>query len=292
MRRRWRSSSPRSRKSANASCSIRAVPRSASAFSSRTALQQAARDDEPAEPQRRRQRLAGRAGVDDALGLEALQRPDGRAVVAVLGVVVVLDRDRVPLAQPRAQRGTPLGRHQHPGRVLVGRGDHDGVRAAERVDHHAAVVDGHAAPARVPPARTIACCSRLLGSSIADAARRRAPRARGRRARGPASSRTSPRRGRRRRRRRGRGRGTRRARAAAASTPSGLAVPSSKSLIELTASRRERAHASRGNAETSGMLGRKSNRGGGSAAAAPSRRAPTTAAVSDTRGRAPWRSVR
>jgi hypothetical protein len=53
-------------------------------------------DDEPAEPERGRERLARRAGVDDPLGLQPLQRADRRPVVAVLGVIVVFDRDRVP----------------------------------------------------------------------------------------------------------------------------------------------------------------------------------------------------
>ena len=68
----------------------------------------AAGHDQPAEPQRGRERLARRAGVDDAVGVEPLERADGGAVVAVLGVVVVLDRDRVVLAQPGEQRGAPL----------------------------------------------------------------------------------------------------------------------------------------------------------------------------------------
>ena len=87
--------SPRS-----ACCSMRAVPRSASSFSCVTASTRRRRQHEPAEPQRGRERLAHRAGVDDAVGVEALQRADGGAVVAVLGVVVVLDDDRVAGAQP------------------------------------------------------------------------------------------------------------------------------------------------------------------------------------------------
>ena len=60
--------------------------------------EQPRRHDEPAEPKRRRQRLARRAGVDHPIGLEPLDCADRRAVVAVLGVVVVLDRDRIVLA--------------------------------------------------------------------------------------------------------------------------------------------------------------------------------------------------
>ena len=75
------------------------------------------RGDEPPEPQRRRERLRRRAEVDDAVGREPLQRPDRRAVIAVLGVVVVLDHDPAP----REQRAPPLGREHGAGRELVRR---------------------------------------------------------------------------------------------------------------------------------------------------------------------------
>ena len=68
--------------------------------------------DEPAEPQRRGERLAGRAGVDDSVRLETLQRADGGAVVAVVGVVVVLDGDAswVRSQVMSAVRRSPLSR--------------------------------------------------------------------------------------------------------------------------------------------------------------------------------------
>ena len=56
------------------------------------------RDDQPADAERRCQGLARRAGVDDVIGIQALERTDSGAVVPVLGVVVVLDRDRAALA--------------------------------------------------------------------------------------------------------------------------------------------------------------------------------------------------
>jgi hypothetical protein len=71
-------------------------------------LAQAARDYEPADPERRGERLAGRSGVDDAVGLEAPQRADGGAVVAVLRVIVVLDRDPAMAAQPGEERRAPV----------------------------------------------------------------------------------------------------------------------------------------------------------------------------------------
>ena len=84
------------------------------------------RDDEPARPQRRGERLADRAEVDDAVRRQALQRADGCAVVAILGVVVVLEDQPVPFEQPCAAR-----RAEHdPGRELV-RG-RDRARRARR----------------------------------------------------------------------------------------------------------------------------------------------------------------
>ena len=68
----------------------------------------------------------------------ALQR---RAVVAELGVVVVLDDEAAGAAQRRARRGAQ-GEHDA-GRALVGGGgEHD--RRVERVDIEAVRIDGHA----------------------------------------------------------------------------------------------------------------------------------------------------
>jgi hypothetical protein len=52
------------------------------------------RHDQPAQPQPGGQGLGHRAGVDHVLGGQALDRADGLAVVAVLGVVVVLQHQR------------------------------------------------------------------------------------------------------------------------------------------------------------------------------------------------------
>jgi hypothetical protein len=66
-------------------------------------FKQGGRHDQPADPERRRQGLAGRASVDNPAGVEALERSDRSAVEAVLRVVVVLDRDRI------ARAATPAG---------------------------------------------------------------------------------------------------------------------------------------------------------------------------------------
>ena len=58
--------------------------------------------DQPAEPQRGRERLGDRPDVDDEVRPQALERADGRAVVAVLGVVVVLDDRSRRAARPSA----------------------------------------------------------------------------------------------------------------------------------------------------------------------------------------------
>ena len=100
--------------------------------------------DHPAEPQRRRQRLRRRAEVDDPLRREPLQRADRRAVVGVLGVVVVLEHEPVAVRRPREQRAAALGRHHGAGRELVRGRDEERVRVEPRVDTSAVAVHGHA----------------------------------------------------------------------------------------------------------------------------------------------------
>ena len=255
-------------------------------------LEQRRRDDEPAEPQRGRERLARRAGVGDAVGLEALERADRRAVVAVLGVVVVLDRERVAVAQPGEQRGAALAGEHGAGRVLVGGGEDDGVlvaRAPARAGRRSSTAIGTGSrPAR----RAISSCSGLAGSSIA---MRRAP---------PAASawQSSVERlgvaardhdaRRRRRPRRGRGRGSRRAPARRVSRPSSRRTGGRRRASSASASRVARSQAARGKLETSGTLGRKSKRGGGRRRGRAARARSAAAGASDTRGRAPCRRLR
>ena len=212
--------------SANACWSIRAVPWSARRFSTRSGATQLGRHDEPAQPQRRRQRLAGRAGVDHVLRREALQRTDGGAVVAVLGVVVVLDRDRAGrrAARPaapcaaRATSTTPVGcwcagvtttastparASSSTRRPSPSTGTGTGSSPARRDDH---VVLGVARVLERDPPRA------ALGEHPADQAEPLGVAAGDHHAL------------RRRRRRRAPGRGSRRARRAAPATPRGIAV--------------------------------------------------------------------
>ena len=223
MRRRWRSSSPRARKSREREL---LDPGGAAVgedllVGDGVASSAGGTTSQP-EPQRRRERLARRAGVDDVLGIEPLQRADGRAVVAVLGVVVVLDRDRVVRAQPRQQRDAPLGCEHDAGRVLMrGRDDHGVHVRAERVD--AAARRRRRAPAPAPGrrARRSATGRGSSGSSTRDPRAPRPASAWRDERRGPASSRRSRPRAPGRRRRRGRGRGTPPARCAARSRRAG-----------------------------------------------------------------------
>ena len=142
-------------------------------------VQQRGRDGHPAEPQGGREGLGGRARVDDAVRVEALQRPDGGPVVAVLRVVVVLDRDRAVLAQPVHERAAPLGREHDARRVLVRRGEHDraGAGALERLDHEARAVDrhGHGLEARAPRDRPLLGRARVLDRDPPHPARRQRP---------------------------------------------------------------------------------------------------------------------
>jgi hypothetical protein len=103
-------------------------------------LPHARRGHDPAQAQCRRERLGHAADVHDVLGCLRGQRRDRRAVVAVLGVVVVLD-DEQPGAGPREQGAAALGGQDDAGRVLVGRGDEHRVQVADVVDAQAEVVD-------------------------------------------------------------------------------------------------------------------------------------------------------
>ncbi len=131
-------------KSASACCSSAGSPWSRSEREASSRSRHGSGRDEPAEPQRRRQRLGDRADVDHEVRPQALERADRRAVVAVLGVVVVLDDQRVPLLGPAQQRGPPLGAEHDARRELVrGRDEHGAGVVRERVDHDALRVDRH-----------------------------------------------------------------------------------------------------------------------------------------------------
>ena len=86
-------------------------------------LAQRGRSHQPAQPQRRGQRLGHATQVGDTVRGHRLQRGHRWSVVAVLGVVVVLD-DQATGPGPADQLPPPLGGQHHPGGELVGRGDH------------------------------------------------------------------------------------------------------------------------------------------------------------------------
>ena len=129
VRRRWRSSSPRSRKSASASCSTTGVPRSSRSFAAIDPRRALGRHH-PAEPQARGERLRHRPGVGDPLGARPCSAPTGGAVVAVLGVVVVLEHERVRPRPPTRRAGPARGGQDDAERELVGGGDHHRVERA------------------------------------------------------------------------------------------------------------------------------------------------------------------
>ena len=98
----------------------------------------------PTHPQGGRERLGHRVHVHDVVGRDALERPDRVAVVAVLGVVVVLDHQRAGVARPGGERGPPRRLEHDAGGGLVRRGDEHrvGARGDDRAHVDAAVVDG------------------------------------------------------------------------------------------------------------------------------------------------------
>jgi hypothetical protein len=80
----------------------------------RQARRQIPRRDQPAQPEPRREDLARRAGVDDTVRAEPLERSDRLAVVAVLGVVVILDDEGVVVVGPGQEGGRRSGERTRP----------------------------------------------------------------------------------------------------------------------------------------------------------------------------------
>ena len=99
----------------------------------------------PAEPQARGEALARRADVGDPLRRQSLEGADAGAVVAVLGVEVVLDDQGFVPLRPLDQRRAALAAEHATGRELVRRRDDDGPGAAalEQVDPQPFAVDRH-----------------------------------------------------------------------------------------------------------------------------------------------------
>jgi hypothetical protein len=136
-------------------------------------LEQPGRDDQPAEPQARRQALAGRASVDDMVGRQRLQRAHRLPVVAELPVVVVLDHHPAPVghlpAAPRMQR--------HAQRELVRGGEQRRVRPGGLADDGAHPVDGHGPQAQALPGGDVAMSLVAVGLHREGARAGRAQRA-------------------------------------------------------------------------------------------------------------------
>ena len=93
---------------------------------------QPGRRDQPAQPHARGQRLGRGAGVGDVTGCGGLQRGHRGSVVAVLGVVVVLDDHRVGRDGPVQQLAAALRGQHHPGRELMRGRQQRGPQAAVR----------------------------------------------------------------------------------------------------------------------------------------------------------------
>ena len=118
---------------------------------------QAARRHDPSQPQRRAHTLRHAACSEHRLGGQGMQRRQRLTVVAVLGVVVVLD-DQTPGARsPLDQRMAASCTEGHTGRVLVRRRHHHGrrLRALERRDVDALVIDRHPHHVEAPPGQLV-----------------------------------------------------------------------------------------------------------------------------------------
>ena len=92
--------------------------------------------------------------VHDPRGIEPLQRGERPAVVAELGVVVVLDHEPVAGARPRQQRVAPLRPHHRAGRELVAGRDRRRRRRPTRRAHRPAARRRRAGSARSRARRT------------------------------------------------------------------------------------------------------------------------------------------
>jgi hypothetical protein len=95
-------------------------------------LHEMSRQDEPAKTERRSKRLRNRAELDDSFWVETLEGAHRLAVVAELGVVVVLGDQGTPFACPTEQLAAPHAAQHGAGRELVGGSDEHrvGVEAA------------------------------------------------------------------------------------------------------------------------------------------------------------------
>ncbi len=138
------------------------------------------RRQQPAQAQPGRQHLARRARVHDDVAAQPLDRADRLAVVAELRVVVVLDDQRARPRRP-VREGRPAIGRQHPARrVLVGGRDDDAVdvEALQEIDPQAVLVDGdaHRVEAGRGERRPVLGVGRVLDRDHARATRPHRPR--------------------------------------------------------------------------------------------------------------------
>jgi hypothetical protein len=110
-------------------------------FGVRDVLHQTRRQHHPAEAQRRREGLACRADVGGAFRRDALERANRFAVVAKLGIVVVLDDDGVSLSGLFEQGSASLRRQSRArGKLMRWRHEHGGGIASRESIHDDAVL--------------------------------------------------------------------------------------------------------------------------------------------------------
>ncbi len=95
--------------SAIANWSTKPEVSSVSPFCRATGFDEVIRQDQPAEPKPRRQRLAHRAHVDDMFGIDAVQRTHRAAVVTEFAVVVVFDDHSTGPSRPIDDRCAAIG---------------------------------------------------------------------------------------------------------------------------------------------------------------------------------------
>ena len=120
-------------------------------------VDQRARRNDVAQPQRGRQALGQRPHIDHTPALvQALERGHGRALVEVLGLVVVLDDHEIALLGAAQQLLAPLQAQRHGGGALVRGRDEQVVQRRQAIDHHAFLVHGHGHPVRAAQRKGVA----------------------------------------------------------------------------------------------------------------------------------------
>ena len=132
--------------------------------------------DEIGKPQAGKQHLAEGAGIEHApVAIQALQRRQRAADIAVFAVIIVLDDPGVVARRPIQQRQAPGQGQGHAERALMRRRDHRGARARRQLDRPRKRPCRRDRPAPGPPRCAYGQAARASADSRGFPARRDRP---------------------------------------------------------------------------------------------------------------------